>query len=195
MSNYTATVNSQNQVFVKKQASVLSKSLMVAGVAFILMFAFSLALYALLNRFVVVGVNDSALSAIYMISIFCILAVMIMSIFTMKGIDKMKLSTIITMIVLYGVGNGMAFGVLFYAIEQSQSAVSMIDIMTCFLLTGLIFGICGAIGTVLSAKFTMSLGKFLMVATFAFLGIYLILIIMSMFTSGIFGNGRTNILI
>jgi FtsH-binding integral membrane protein len=195
MANYSATVNSQNQVFIKKQASVLSKSLLVAGVAFIIMFAFSLALYAILSKTIVIGKNDNVLSAIYMVSIFCIIAVMIMSIFTMKGINTMKLSTIITMIILYGVGNGMAFGVLFYAIEQSQSAVNMIDIMTCFLLTGLIFGICGSIGTVLSVKFTMSLGKFLMIATFAFIGIYLILIFTSLFTNGIFGSERINLLI
>jgi FtsH-binding integral membrane protein len=195
MSNYSATVNSQNQVFVKKQASVLSKALLVAGIAFIIMFAFSLSLYAILSKSVVVGKNDGVLSALYIVAIICIIAVMIMSIFTMRGIDKMKLSTIITMIVLYGIGNGMAFGVLFYAIEQSQSSVDMIDVMTCFLITGLIFGICGTIGTFLSAKFTLSLGKFLLIATFAFLAIYFILIFMSLFTTGIFGNDRSNLFI
>jgi FtsH-binding integral membrane protein len=195
MSNYSATVNSQNQVFIKKQASVLSKSLLVAGIAFIIMFAFSLSLYAILSKTIVIGKNEQILSALYAVSIICIIAVMIMSLFTMRGIERMKLGTIITMIVLYGIGNGLAFGVLFYAIGQSQSAVNMIDIMTCFLITGLIFGICGTIGTFLSVKFTLSLGKFLMIATFSFLAIYLVLIFASFFTSGIFGSERINLLI
>jgi hypothetical protein len=98
------------------------------------------------------------------------------------------------MIVLYAIGNGLSFGVLFYAISLSQSSIDMYDIIICFLLTCGIFAISGTVGTMLSARFTLSLGKFLMIATFAFLISFLILMFISLFTH-ILGSEKINILI
>jgi hypothetical protein len=45
MEKYSGVVNTSGQIIVKKQSSVLSKSLLVAGIAFGLMFLFSFLLF------------------------------------------------------------------------------------------------------------------------------------------------------
>ncbi|MDR2636589.1 MAG: Bax inhibitor-1/YccA family protein [Mycoplasmataceae bacterium] len=193
MSNYRAVVNSQGQFETKKQTSILSKSLIVGGVAFGITFAFSLLLYFLLNKYIS-NENQDIVTSLYVISIICIIATLVLSLFTLRRIEKIKLALLIWMIVLYAIGNGLSFGVLFYAISLSQSSIDMYDIIICFLLTCGIFAISGTVGTMLSARFTLSLGKFLMIATFAFLISFLILMFISLFTH-ILGSEKINILI
>jgi FtsH-binding integral membrane protein len=194
MANYQATPNLHGQFQTKKQTSILSRSLLVAGIAFGLMFAFSLALYLILNKYVTVGKNDGIISSLYVIAIICIIATLIMSFFTLRRIEKVSLALLISMIALYGIGNGLSFGILFYAISLSQSAVNMIDIMLCFLVTCVVFAISGVVGTILSLKFTLSLGKFLMIATMSFIFTFLILMFISLFTN-ILGDSKINLAI
>jgi hypothetical protein len=54
------------------------------------------------------------------------------------------------------------------------------DIVGIFALTGLIFTITGLIGTMLSLKATINLGKFVLIASFAFLGLFVIVMILSL---------------
>ncbi|GMO14382.1 MAG: hypothetical protein Ta2E_04670 [Mycoplasmoidaceae bacterium] len=187
MATYNATPNAQGQLEVRKQYSVLSKSLMIAGIGFILMYAFSMVLFEILKYTLKDGKNDNILTILYVVSIVLIISTLVMSLFTMRGIEKTKLSSLITMIFMYGIGNGISFGILFYAISLSQSTIGMTDVMLCFLITGFIFGVVGSLGTLLSVKFTMTLGKFLMYATLAFLVAFLVLSILS-FTTPLITN-------
>jgi hypothetical protein len=187
----------KGEILSQRKTSILSKAMLVAGCAFILMFIFSLSLYKILDKTISYDSNDgeAILTTLYGISIALIIVTLIMSIFTMKSIDRIKLTTIILMIAFYGIGNGISFGVLFYAINLTDSTVSMIDVMTCFLLTGIIFAVAGLIGTTFSEKLTMTVGKFLMFATIGFIFAYFILMLMSLFTSNIFGSDKLNLVI
>jgi divalent metal cation (Fe/Co/Zn/Cd) transporter len=94
MSNYRAVVNSQGQFETKKQTSILSKSLIVGGVAFGITFAFSLLLYFLLNKYIS-NENQDIVTSLYVISIICIIATLVLSLFTLRRIEKIKLALLI----------------------------------------------------------------------------------------------------
>jgi FtsH-binding integral membrane protein len=180
---YVGKVNAQGKVFVKKQASVLSKSLLVAGIAFILIFAFSFGLFSFLEKKYGANVNSNVITILYVISIVCLIATLIMCFVVSTKINKCKLSTIITMIALYGIANGICFGLLFYAIQHTNNVhVNMSDILYCFLITGCVFAVSGIVGTLLSVKFTLTLGKFLLIATLTFFLVYIILMIVMIFS-------------
>jgi hypothetical protein len=107
-----------------------------------------------------------------------------MSIYVSFRMAKVKLGTIIAMISLYAIANGIMFGILFYAIQHTDgmdSSINMQDFLYCFLITGAVFAICGGVGSILSTRFTLSLGKFLMIATFSLLGFLLIFGLISVF--------------
>jgi len=188
MATYNTKVNNQGQIFVKKQSSVLSKALLVAGISFVVIFAFSYLLYFLLNKYLK-NPNGDTIGALYFVSIICLITTIVMSMVVSYRINKVKLATIISMICVYGIGNGIMFGILFYAIAQTNnigSNVNMQGILFCFLIAGGIFGISGLIGTFLSMKFTLTLGKFLMIATLVFMAIYLVIVLYILFSGNNF---------
>jgi hypothetical protein len=94
MNNYTATTNTQGQIIVKKQTSVLNKALLVAGAAFILLFLFSYSLFQLLSKYLH-NPSSGVLNGLYAISVIGIIVVIIMSIVVSAKLPTIKISTII----------------------------------------------------------------------------------------------------
>jgi FtsH-binding integral membrane protein len=139
--------------------------------------------------------QDNVIIPLYIVSVIMLIASLIMSVVVSARIMKVKLATIISMIFLYGIANGISFGILFYAIQVTPDTnVHMVDFLVCFLITCGVFAITGFLGTLLSLRFTLSLGKFIMIATFSFMFIFLILIIVSLFTN-ILGGDKIQLVI
>jgi hypothetical protein len=184
MENYKGSVNAQGKVFVKKQSSVLARSLMVGGFGFALVFGFALGLFSILMKCAGSGQqSDNIVGPLYAVSIVLLIASLIMSMYTSARIMKVKLGTIIGMIFMYGIANGISFGILFYAIQVTPgNTIQMSDFIVCFLITCAIFGITGFLGTLLTVRFTLSLGKFLLIATLAYMVVFFVLIMVSLFT-------------
>jgi len=179
---HDATINQQGQVVFKKQYSVLSKSLLIAGVGFILIFAFSFGLYQLLWQKMGYTTNNNVIISLYAVSILMLLATIIMAMIVVPRIMKVKLGSIIALTTLYGLANGISFGVLFYAVQTTsgvQDNFNVGGLCWCFLIAGGIFLLTGFIGTLLSVRFTLSLGKFLMIATLIYFVAFLVIVILS----------------
>ncbi|GHU50693.1 hypothetical protein FACS189459_5060 [Bacilli bacterium] len=65
------------------------------------------------------------------------------------------------MISLYSIGEGIAFGILFFAVHLS-SEYDLSGLSFVFLIGGGLFCVSGLIGSILSQKAAFTLGKFLM---------------------------------
>lgn len=171
------------------QISILSKSLLIAGAGFL---AIAL-LGGLFSYGIVQGhwFQGAAISTLYIISIVLIIVSGVMSFFIWRKIETVKKSTIAIMYTLYCLAEGFAFGILFSAFTLNFGSAKGIQyLILIFAIGGFAFLIAGLIGHRLSAKQTMSLGKFIMYMSIAFMimfGVTLILMIVSICTGGFSG--------
>jgi len=119
---YDATINAQGQIVTKKHSSILSKSLLLAGIAFLAIFAFSFGLYSLLeHKYPNYNIPDGTVTGLYVISVLMLLGSIIMAVVTLPRIMRVKLSTIITLVVLYSIANGISFALLFCAVAATHN--------------------------------------------------------------------------
>jgi len=184
---HDTTINAQGQIVTRKHSSILSKSLLIAGIAFIAIFGFSFGLYKLLWSKYGAQISNNTVIALYVISILMLIGSIIMVVIVLPRIMKVKLATLISLVILYSIANGISFALLFYAIKQTNhvihdSSFQVGDICWCFLISGAIFLITGFLGTLLSVRYTLSLAKFLMIATMVFMVCFLVFFIINIFT-------------
>jgi FtsH-binding integral membrane protein len=104
----------------KTQYSLLSRSLIVAGVGFGFIALFSWLFYFIYST---TNVSANAVNAMYFISIILIIVVAFMSVSlmakTMLAPHNVKKTTPFIMFGLYSIAEGIGFGTLFYAIHES----------------------------------------------------------------------------
>ncbi|MDR2567924.1 MAG: hypothetical protein LBC44_01285 [Mycoplasmataceae bacterium] len=184
-------VGVEGQILTQKRSSLLSRSLIVAGVCFLAIFAFSWILYFILNNVLDLSADSAGTTIIILYAVAAVLIIVsfIMSMVVWAKINTVRIGTIITTIVFYSVAEGIGFGILFFAIGLSTEASEIMrDVMLLFLAGGLIFAITGIIGTMLSKKATIGLGKFILIATIAYIVIMLITFIVVIVAAAV-GNG------
>jgi FtsH-binding integral membrane protein len=181
----------KGRVLRKSQQTLLTRSLIVAGISFLLIFAFSFGFYKILDS---IGIEKSSeiVNVMYIFSILLIIGSMFMSMYIWTRIQKVSKYTIISCIVAYGIAEGIAFGVLFYAIGLTVGTESEIlsfgDLAYCFLFAGSVFVIAGLVGMALTAKTTFTLGKFIMVMSLIMLLMFPVMLIMYL-CGATMGNG------
>jgi hypothetical protein len=159
----------KGQVLGKKQQSLLTYSLYVAGIAFLFIAALTFGFYQMYAHVLKSGHDSERLvSALYIVSIILIIvsSFMAMSQFSklMFMPTRIKNWVPILMIAFYCVAEGIAFATLFYAINLSapHSNMNMADLAGIFVVGAGIFIIGGFIGTILTANATFTIAKFIM---------------------------------
>lgn len=182
MSNvYNGSVNYHGQVFTQKTSSLLSKCLMVAGIGFVVIFAMAFALFQLMLKFENQILGKQEIIAGLMIgSVILLIVSMIMSVVLWMRIEKCSPITIFFAMAFYSIAEGISFGIFFFALKL-ETTYNTLDFLFIFLIVGLIFSITGLIGNLLSNKAFVSFTKFIIIATFSFLAMYLIFFIVSFF--------------
>jgi hypothetical protein len=91
-----------------------------------------------------------------------------------------KIFSMILTPLIYSIAEGIAFGVLFYAIYLT-SALNMQDIIGVFAISAAMFIFSGLIGSLFSIKTTFTIGKILLIASLSYLFILPIFVLIVMF--------------
>lgn len=170
------------------QMSVLSRSLLIAGTGFIV-----IALLGGLFSYGIVQGNwfGQNITWMYWVSVILIIVSSFMSFFIWRKIERVKKTTIVIMYSLYLLAEGFAFGILFSAFTINFGSAKGIQyLILIFAIGGLAFLIAGVIGQRLSTRATMSLGRFIMFLSIAFLILFFITMIFAIVcyaTNGING--------
>jgi FtsH-binding integral membrane protein len=184
-SNSIANKQVEHYTLGNKQTTTLTRSLMVCGVAFISICAFSYGLYMILNNYITEE-NVQIIPILYGVSFVLLIVSMFMSMFTFSRIEKTSIVTILIAIILYSIAEGIAFGILFFAISRSfEETVNLSDLCFIFGIGGGIFLISGFIGTLMSNKTTVTLGKILSIMTIILLLVFLPLMLILAFIPGV----------
>ncbi|MGL4616759.1 MAG: hypothetical protein ACRCUM_00820 [Mycoplasmoidaceae bacterium] len=184
MSNYQTANNQQskNKVYSKRQVSMLSNALFVAGIGFVFT-----ALLGFLTAYLF-RQNSVTGDVLYYLGAPLIFISVILSIVWQFRIEKASDFFMFSVVTIYCIANGIGFGSIFLALEMEQ-------IMIAFGMTGFIFLGTFIVSKLMSFKAAMNLGKILFVSFFVYLFGGLIISLSSWFIIGSSNSTYFNILI
>lgn len=187
--NKTAKVKTYKTLS-QKQGKVLSRALLISGGSFIgigiVGFALTYLFGWILSNAWMNNPNSFAYEGMLIASVVIILVTMIGSMIVMGRATKSKTSTLIVWMVIYSLGQAIGFAMLLSGIAAlvyliGQAGVSLgffnpiTDCILVFVVCGVLFCLCAAIGYGLSAKAAFRLMKFM---GFAYLAMFVLSICM-----------------
>lgn len=157
----------------KKQASVLSTSMLTASIGFIAVFLIGFLSEYLLKLAADNG-NAMGIQAMSIVSTIGLLVGLILSIVWSFRLYKASTAFGITVISIYCISYGIGFGFLFYALN-------MLEIISAFGMVGLIFLGTYLIAKAMSIKVAMKLGKFIFIASMVYMVSFFVLLMVLLF--------------
>ncbi|MGL5591146.1 MAG: hypothetical protein ACRDCF_00180 [Mycoplasmoidaceae bacterium] len=184
MANYQTTNDQQsrNKIYSKRQVSMLSNALFVAGIGFVFT-----ALLGYLTAFLF-RTNSVSGDVLYYLGGPLIFISVILSIVWQFKIENASNFFMFSVVTIYCIANGIGFGSIFLALEMEQ-------IMIAFGMTGFIFLGTFIISKLMSIKAAMSFGKILFVSAIIYIFGSLIVSLSSWFIIGTSNTAFFNILI
>ncbi|MGL4616698.1 MAG: hypothetical protein ACRCUM_00505 [Mycoplasmoidaceae bacterium] len=184
MANYQTTNNQQtkNKLYSKRQVSMLSNALFVAGIGFVFT-----ALLGFLTSYLF-RENSIGGEFLYYIGGPLIFISLILSIVWQFRIEKASNFFMFFVVTLYCISNGIGFGSIFLALEMEQ-------IMIAFGMTGFIFLGTFIVSKLMSFKAAMNLGKLLFISVIIYIIGSFVISLSSWFIIGASNTTYFNILI
>ncbi|MGL5246500.1 MAG: Bax inhibitor-1 family protein [Mycoplasmoidaceae bacterium] len=184
MPNYQTKNNQQsrNKIYSKRQTSMLSNALFVAGIGFVFT-----ALLGFLTAFLF-RENSISGDTLYYLGGPLIFISVILSIVWQFRIEKASNFFMFSVVAIYCIANGIGFGSIFLALNMEQ-------IMIAFGMTGFIFLGTFGVSKIMSVRAAMNLGKILFISAIIYLLGSLIISLSSWFWIGTSNRGYFNILI
>lgn len=195
--NYQATVVNQQRVYTKKHSSLLANSLMITGIGFILMSVIAFCINSWLYNLLLEAVEtqdpseiNSTSMILYVVAIVFLIISMIMTIFVSRKIQTVKAMTVIFSIIFFIIAYGIIFGFIFLGLQLD--GFTLVDLVWSFAIVGGIFAATGLIGWMLSLKATITLNRFVSIASIIFLVFVIVLWVSSIFTNALSGSPLIN---
>ncbi len=177
---------SSSFAYSKKQASVLSTSMLTASIGFIAIFAIGM-----LCQYFLTSNNSTALSIdlLYTISSIGILVGMVLSIIWCFRVYQASMGFALATIITYCISYGIGFGFLFVALELRE-------IIFAFGMVGMIFLGTFLVAKGMSLKTALKLGKLVWISSIVAMFSFLIISMITLFTPIFsYGNARTIVLV
>lgn len=186
------TVASQTSVkqFNKGQISILSWTLLIAGVGFILVGVIGWLTSYIVNHAIAQG-SDATMMGLTIGFVVLLLTSQIMALFAYARIERLSKITIGVIISFYCLGMGIGFGLLFSMLTLQYGLQGIYYIALAFAIGGLCFLVSALISKVLSNRAYIGFGKFVMFLSlgyFAIFGLMMILFIVSIFVPSMIGT-------
>lgn len=184
MANYqtSATEKLNAKLYSKRQVSMLSNALFVAGIGFIFT-----ALIGFLSAWLFQN-NSIGGNTLYYLGTPLIFISLILSIVWQFRIEKASNFFMFSVVTIYCISNGIGFGSIFLALEMEQ-------IMIAFGMTGFIFLGTFLVSKIMGSKAALNLGRILFISAIVYIIGSLVISLTSFFMIGISNRSYFNVLI
>ena len=182
----------QTKTFSKAQGSMLTKSLLISGICFILVCAASIGwgiMFANLYNDMSWQTWDLVYS-LYFVALFVIIASMILSMVWQKKIKTAGIGLTAMVFIIYILGQSLGFGMVFGLIigevgydDSTQGMTAIAQLGLIFGVTGILFALMAFVGSIMNNKVAMTMKKFMMVGMMIVFGMMLFISMMWLFSA------------